>query len=51
MLSETPQMRKSLGQHRSKVPAAAHPDLIVTSSETKFGIDTLRAEIETIVRT
>lgn len=30
---------------------AAHPDLIVTSSETKFGIDTLRAEIEKIVRT
>ena len=30
---------------------AAHPDLIVTSSETKFGIDILRAEIEKIVRT
>jgi GTP-binding protein len=30
---------------------AAHPDLIVTSSETKFGIDVLRAEIEKIVRT
>jgi GTP-binding protein len=30
---------------------AAHPDLIVTSSETKFGIDTLRAEIERIVST
>ncbi len=30
---------------------AAHPDLIVTSSETKYGIDTLRAEIEKIVRT
>lgn len=30
---------------------AAHPDLIVTSSETKFGIDTLRAEIERVVRT
>ena len=30
---------------------AAHPDLIVTSSETKFGIDTLRAEIEKIIRT
>jgi GTP-binding protein len=30
---------------------AAHPDLIITSSETKFGIDTLRAEIEKIVRT
>ncbi len=29
---------------------AAHPDLIVTSSETKFGIDVLRAEIEYIVR-
>lgn len=28
---------------------AAHPDFIVTSSETKFGIDTLRAEIERIV--
>lgn len=30
---------------------AAHPDLIITSSETKFGIDTLRAEIERIVST
>jgi GTP-binding protein len=30
---------------------AAHPDLIVTSSETKFGIDVLRAEIERIVGT
>ena len=30
---------------------AAHPELIVTSSETKFGIDTLRAEIERIVGT
>lgn len=29
---------------------AAHPNLIVTSSETKFGLDTLRAEIELIVR-
>jgi GTP-binding protein len=29
---------------------AAHPDLIVTSSETKFGLDMLRAEIERIVR-
>ena len=29
---------------------AAHPDLIVTSSETKFGMDVLRAEIEFIVR-
>lgn len=28
---------------------AAHPELIVTSSETKFGIDTLRAEIARIV--
>jgi GTP-binding protein len=28
---------------------AAHPDLIVTSSETKFGMDTLRAEIAAIV--
>jgi len=24
---------------------AAHPELIITSAETKFGIDTLRAEI------
>jgi GTP-binding protein len=29
---------------------AAHPELIVTSSETKFGLDGLRAEIERIVR-
>ncbi|MEO8757633.1 MAG: ribosome biogenesis GTP-binding protein YihA/YsxC [Devosia sp.] len=29
---------------------AAHPDLIITSSETKFGMDMLRAEIELIVR-
>ena len=28
---------------------AAHPDLIVTSSETKFGIDVLRAEIAAMV--
>ncbi|MEQ1769316.1 MAG: ribosome biogenesis GTP-binding protein YihA/YsxC [Devosia sp.] len=28
---------------------AAHPDLVVTSSETKFGIDVLRAEIAAIV--
>jgi GTP-binding protein len=28
---------------------AAHPELIVTSSETKFGIDMLRAEIARIV--
>jgi GTP-binding protein len=28
---------------------AAHPDLIVTSSETKFGMDILRAEIAAIV--
>jgi GTP-binding protein len=28
---------------------AAHPELIVTSSETKFGIDVLRAEIARIV--
>ncbi len=30
---------------------AAHPALIVTSSETKFGIDVLRAEIAAIVGT
>jgi GTP-binding protein len=29
---------------------AAHTELIVTSSETKFGMDMLRAEIERIVR-
>jgi GTP-binding protein len=29
---------------------AAHPDLIVTSSETKFGIDVLRGEIEYLIR-
>jgi GTP-binding protein len=28
---------------------AAHPELIVTSSETKFGIDLLRAEIAYVV--
>jgi len=28
---------------------AAHPDLIVTSSETKFGIDALRAEIAALL--
>ena len=28
---------------------AAHPELIVTSSETKFGIDLLRAEIALLV--
>jgi GTP-binding protein len=28
---------------------AAHPELIVTSSETKFGIDTLRAEIAALL--
>lgn len=30
---------------------AAHPDVLVTSSETKFGMDVLRAEIELLVRT
>jgi GTP-binding protein len=30
---------------------AAHPDLIVTSSETKAGMDILRAEIELFLRT
>ena len=30
---------------------AAHPELIVTSAETKFGIDTLRAEIALILAT
>jgi GTP-binding protein len=29
---------------------AAHPELIVTSSETKFGMDQLRAEIEYLTR-
>ncbi|MEO6014700.1 MAG: ribosome biogenesis GTP-binding protein YihA/YsxC [Devosia sp.] len=29
---------------------AAHPDLVVTSSETKFGMDILRAEIELLTR-
>jgi GTP-binding protein len=29
---------------------AAHPDLIVTSSETRFGMDQLRAEIEYLTR-
>jgi GTP-binding protein len=29
---------------------AAHPDVIVTSSETKFGMDVLRAEIEYLTR-
>ncbi|HQZ11335.1 MAG TPA: ribosome biogenesis GTP-binding protein YihA/YsxC [Devosia sp.] len=28
---------------------AAHPELIVTSSETKFGVDTLRAEIAALL--
>ena len=28
---------------------AAHPELIVTSSETRFGIDQLRAEIAALV--
>jgi len=28
---------------------AAHPELIVTSSETKFGMDVLRAEIAALV--
>ena len=28
---------------------AAHPDLIVTSSETKFGMETLRAEIQLLL--
>ena len=28
---------------------AAHPDLVITSSETKFGMDILRAEIAYIV--
>ena len=28
---------------------AAHPDLIVTSSETKFGMETLRAEIQRLL--
>jgi GTP-binding protein len=28
---------------------AAHPSLVVTSSETRFGIDVLRAEIAAIV--
>lgn len=30
---------------------AAHPELIVTSSETKSGLDVLRAEIEFLTRT
>jgi GTP-binding protein len=29
---------------------AAHPDVIITSSETKHGIDVLRAEIELLSR-
>ena len=28
---------------------AAHPDLIVTSSETKFGMEQLRAEIQLLL--
>jgi len=28
---------------------AAHPDLIVTSSETKYGMETLRAEIQRLI--
>jgi GTP-binding protein len=28
---------------------AAHPDLIVTSSETKFGMEQLRAEIQRLL--
>jgi GTP-binding protein len=32
-----------------KKRTAAHPDLIVTSSETKFGIETLRAEIAALL--
>lgn len=28
---------------------AAHPDLVVTSSETKFGMETLRAEIQRLL--
>jgi GTP-binding protein len=34
-----------------KKRTAAHPDLIVTSSETKFGIETLRAEIARLLAT
>ena len=30
---------------------AAHPEVIVTSAETKFGIDTLRAEIFVLINT
>jgi GTP-binding protein len=30
---------------------AAHPNVIITSSETKAGIDELRAEIEALTRT
>ena len=29
---------------------AAHPEVIVTSSETKYGMDVLRAEIELLTR-
>jgi GTP-binding protein len=32
-----------------KKRTAAHPELIVTSSQTKFGIETLRAEIAALL--
>jgi GTP-binding protein len=49
----TPELDKVIAATRATIAKrpAAHPDLIVTSSETKAGMDILRAEIELLIRT
>lgn len=45
------ELEESLRKTREAIAKrpAAHPDLIVTSSETKFGMETLRAEIQRLL--
>ena len=46
-----PELEAVIGASKAAIAKrpAAHPDLIVTSSQTKFGIDVLRAEIAAMV--
>jgi GTP-binding protein len=48
--SELPALVAGVGKAIAKRPAA-HPDVIVTSSEERTGLDVLRAEIEFLTRT
>ena len=45
------ELEESLRKTREAIAKrpAAHPDLVVTSSETKFGMETLRAEIQRLL--